>query len=81
MKDRVEPLLFCNDRLCNQSLAPPRSAVSSRNGSVGKSKVVPTSAFGVSVNYAYVGIVLHVDEPDSMIDYAQESRWVRRRPL
>ena len=34
--------------------------------------MVPTSAFGVSVDYAYVGMVLHVDEPDSMIDYAQE---------
>ena len=42
--------------------------------------MVPTSAFGVSVDYAHVGMVLDVDEPDSMIDYAQESRQVRRRP-
>jgi hypothetical protein len=29
--------------------------------------VVPTSAFGVSVDCSHVRMVLHVDEPDSMI--------------
>ena len=36
--------------------------------------VIYPSDVGVSVDYAHVGMVLHVDEPDSMIDYAQESR-------
>ena len=34
----------------------------------------PDERFGVSVDYAHVEIVLHTDEPDSMIDYARESR-------
>jgi superfamily II DNA helicase RecQ len=36
--------------------------------------IVATSALSAGFDYAHVRLVMHVNKPDSLVDFAQESR-------